>query len=508
MENNNQNVQPAAQPRPAYSFPPQNKAPKRAFPTGKKELIFAAATVIISLLLWNVFLSGYINLGYAVVSAAMILCPVIYLRSSGRRLGGYGGALLGLMLVICGGFARSDDWFVKLVLACFLILTQNLLLVLAAGQNIFPSGGFLSLVEPFRGAAMFGFGEVVPAARGLGNTLREGGPAVKKTGAVLAGLGLALPLLGILIPLLMSADAAFSGVVGLLPEVDLFELILTAFFGLPLAVFAYIRATGLNYRPKKSQVGELDGFASALTVNTVLAAAALVYAVYLVSQLAYFVGGFSGILPEGYTLAEYARRGFFEMAWLCLIDLLVISLTVGFVRKKEGKTPLVTRLLCLFIGAMTVFLVVTASAKMGLYISSYGLTRLRVLTEVIMVFLGLATALVCLWLFVPKLPYMKVILILALSLGAVTLWADVDTVVAAYNVTAYQNGTLKTVDVEYLSKLGDGAQPFIARLKEDENPVVAKQAKAALMGRVAAEDIRGWNFVDWYTQQAQFWLED
>ena len=508
MENNNQNHQPAAQPRPAYQFPPQQKKVWRVFPTGKKELIFAAATLIISLLLWNVFFAGGLNLGYAVASAAMILCPVIYLRASGRRIGGYGGAMLGLMLVICAGFARSDDWLVKLTLAAFLILLQNLLLVLAAGQNIFKADGFLSLIEPFRGATMFGIAEVVPAARGLGNTLKEGGPAVKKTGAVLAGVGLALPLLGILIPLLMSADAAFSGVVGLLPDFDLFELILTAFFGIPLAIFAYIRGAGLNYRPKKPAVKDLNGYVSSLTVNTVLAAATVVYAVYLLSQLAYFVGGFSGILPDGFTLAEYARRGFFEMAALCFVDLFVISLAVGLVRRKEGKVPMVTRLLCLFIGVMTLFLVVTASAKMGMYISSYGLTRLRVLTEVVMVFMGLATALVCLWLFVPKLPYMKVILLLALSLGAVTLWADVDTVVAAYNVTAYENGTLETVDVDYLSRLGDGAQPFIARLLDDEDPVVAKQAKAALMGRVSSEDIRAWNFVDWYTEQAQFWLTD
>ena len=142
----------------------------------------------------------------------MILCPVIYLKVSGRTMRGYGGALLGLMLVICAGFARSDDILVKLALAAMLMLTQNLLLVLAAGQNIFRAGGFLSLVEPFRGAVMFGFGEVVPASLGLGKTLKEGGPVVKKTGAVLLGLALALPLLGILIPLLMSADAAFSGV--------------------------------------------------------------------------------------------------------------------------------------------------------------------------------------------------------------------------------------------------------------------------------------------------------
>ena len=139
---------------------------------------------------------------------------------------------------------------------------------------------------------------------------------------------------------------------------------------------------------------------------------------------------------------------------------------------------------------------------MALYIGDYGLTRLRVLTEVAMVFLGLTTVLVCLWLFLPKLPYMKAVLLLALSMGALTLWADVDTVVAAYNVTAYESGVLEQVDVVYLSKLGDGVVPYLVRLTEDQDPKVAAQAKRAIARREsAAEDIRGWNFADWYAQQ-------
>ena len=100
-----------------------------------------------------------------------------------------------------------------------------------------------------------------------------------------------------------------------------------------------------------------------MTVNTVLIAVSVVYVVYLISQLAYFSGGFSGILPEGYTFAEYARRGFFEMAWICAINLLIMCLAVGLCSKKADRTPIVSRLLCLFIGLVTLFLVVAASAK-------------------------------------------------------------------------------------------------------------------------------------------------
>lgn len=509
MENTNQQsaqpvqpVQPAqpvqyAPPAQPYYYAPAPQEPP--FPTGKRELIFGIFAVICSLLLCNFTLFGGFNLGFALAAIGCMACSVGYLRASGCRADGYSTALLALSVIICAGFARSDDGFVKFVMVCFLLLAINLALCLMAGQNLRSPAGFSSVLDPFRAALMFGLGEMSPVFRGLGKTFREGGPAVKKGGAVLAGLAVALPVLCIMIPLLMSADAAFSGLLGLLPEFEIGELVLTVLFAAGVFCILYTQGVALRHKPKAAKAdGGAGKTVSHLTVNTVLSAVCVVYAVYLMSQLAYFVGGFSGILPEEFTAAEYARRGFFEMAWLCVIDLSVIALAVCFVPKKEGKAPLATRLLCLFIGLVTVFLVVTASAKMGLYISSYGLTRLRVLTEVIMVFLGIATALVCLWLFVPKLPYMKVILLVALSMGALTLWADVDTVVAVYNVSAYQNGALDSVDVKYLGTLGHGAIPHIARLTEDKNPEVARQAKEILDGYTkAVDDFREWNYADW-----------
>ena len=523
MDHNNQIQQPVARPMPQQPMPQQPMPPRppvqyippvqpyyyspaqapvpqeKPFPTGKRELIFGVFILLCSLMLCNFTLFGGFNLGFAIGAVACIVCSVVYLRAGGCRINGYSGALLALSVIICAGFARSDDGFVKFVLVCFLLLAVNLALCLMAGQNLHSPGGIRSLLDPFRSALLFGIGAMSPAFRGLGVMFKEGGPAVKKGSAVLIGLAVAVPLVCILIPLLMSADAAFSGLLNLLPEFRIMELVLTLLFATVAACVLYTRGTALRHKPKaEPATGGAGGAVSHLTVNTVLGVVCGIYAVYLVSQLAYFVGGFAGILPEGFTAAEYARRGFFEMAWLCAIDLSVMALAVGLVKKEQDRAPLATRLLCLFIGLVTVFLVVTASAKMGLYISSYGLTRLRVLTEVIMVFLGIATIMVCIWLFAPKMPYMKAVLLVALAMGAVTLWADVDTVVAAYNVGAYKSGALERVDVGYLGRLGDGAIPYIEQLTQDPDPAVALLAKEILREHTSDyRDFRNWNYADW-----------
>ncbi len=476
---------------------PKNANPKITFPAKAKELVLFLLYMISGLLLCNSILYGGFHLVFAIFASLNLLLAVCYLLSSGCRLTGYSTALLVLSLCIIAGFARSDDGFVKFILIGFLLVSENLGLCLLAGHNLRKTGGVTSLLDVPYTLFVLGFGKLPMAIRGLRDAFRRSGSAGKKSGAILIGCAIALPILAIVISLLIKADAAFDALLKLLPRWNLGEMLITLLLGTFPAFVLYIRATALRHYPKAPKTADkARKGVSPLTVNTILISVAVVYSVYLLSQLAYLSGGFLGVLPEGYTLAEYARRGFFEMAWLCAINLVVIVLAVWLVAKQE-KAPLFTRLLCLFIGIVTVFLVCAASGKMFLYIDAYGLTRLRVLTEVIMLWFALTTVVIGLWLFVPRTPYMKIIVVLSLLIGGTVLWADVDTVVARYNVTAYQSGQLESVDVTYLDSLGDSAVPYLYQLTKSSDPEVAETAIESLQYRpwYWDADYRGWNYV-------------
>jgi len=470
----------------------------RAFPTGKRELFFGFLIFCISLFLMNCLFFGGPHLGFAIACILCTLCSSAYLLRSGCKLRPYSAALLLLSLVTAGSFARSDDSLVKTVMVCFLFISTNLGLSLLAGKNSHTPAGVSSLLDAFSTFFSLGVGELPVSCRGLGHAFRRTGTVGQKGGAIVLGLGIAVPVLLIIVPLLIQADAAFEGMLRRLPDISLPEIFCTVLFGGCLAFVLYTRDTALRHweipsRPAASRKGM-----SPLTVNTVLTAVCLVYCAYFISQLAYFTGGFAGILPEDYTLSQYARRGFFEMAWLCAVNLTVMIFSLS-ICAKEKTAPVVTRLLCLFIGIVTLFLVTAASAKMILYIGSYGLTRLRVLTQVVMVFLGIVTVLVSVWLFAPKLPYMKAILITALVIGAAVSWADVNTQVARYNVNAYLTGRMETVDVHYLNTLGDGVVPYLERLaKEAPDKNIAASARDVMHKRwtAAPKDFRSWNYVN------------
>lgn len=470
------------------------------FPTGKKEGVFAVAILICGLSLTNFVLFGGFQLGFAVGALLCLLCTVGYLLWSGSRPTGYSWALLGLSAVIAASFARSNDGFVKFVMLCFLFISINLGLCLGAGKAGRDAGSVYSLLDAPKTFFSFGFGKSPEAFRGLRQAFRNSGTVGQKGGALLLGLCLAVPVLPLMIFLLMRADAAFEGLMDQLPDFRFGELVGTVIVGAGICCVLYVRGVALRHSTKVQAPSKpaRKGL-HVLTVNTLLCMVCLVYGVYLVSQLAYFMGGFAGILPQGYTLAQYARRGFFEMAGLCALNLGIVVSCLAIVRKQKNTSPLSTRLLCLFLGLVTLFLVVAASGKMLLYIERYGLTRLRFLTQAVMLFFGLTTVLVSLWLFLPRLPYMKGVILGALIIGAAVSWADVDTQVASYNVDAYLAGTMEQVDVAHLGSLNEGAIPSIVKLAaQAPDRLVAEQA-AQLLKHWHVDigtDLRGWNYVN------------
>lgn len=473
--------------------------PNCNFPTGKREIILLIAMAVCGVLMADFIFCGGFNMGFALMAVAVSILSFVYLRATGCKGGTYANALFALNLIIAASFIRSDDGFVKFVMVCFLLIGGNLSMVLTARQNRREPGGITSLLDVPMAVFTFGLGQMGKAFGGINDARKNAGTAGKKNMAILAGLAVAVPVMAVLIPLLMRADAAFEGLVNLLPEWDPTEMIISLIFGIPFACILYSRNTGLNHRPRAEQDRWTPRKFSALTVNTVLVCVGILYCVYLASQLAYFVGGFSGILPEEFTMAEYARRGFFEMTWLAAINLGIIVAAAALSEPKDGKVPVVTRTLCLFIGIVTLFFAATASAKMFLYIGSYGLTRLRLLVQVIIIYIALTVIFVAVWLLKPRFAYMKAVLLSAMIIGACVAWVDVDTVVAAYNVGAYQSGRLETVDISHLSQLGSGAVTHLQKLSKDPDPVVAQNAREQLLRRSAqmdTPDLRGWNIAE------------
>ena len=324
----------------------------------------------------------------------------------------------------------------------------------------------------------------------------------KKIGKVLLGLCLALPILIVLTALLIFADQAFESFIDGI-DLNFGEFFCTALFGvvLLLILFPVLFAVRKNTVKLKAASGKaycsvLDG----TLANTVLGAVALLYLVFLCTQLSYLIGGFAGLLPEDYTYAQYARRGFFEMCVICLCNLGLLFFTELLVRRDEGgKLPRLTRTLSVFISGFSIFLVVVSIAKMFLYSRSYGLTFLRLGTSIFMFFLFFVFAAMIVKVFCRNFKHMRAILAAACVIVSLTALAEPYQIIAKYNVYAYECGMHDAyeLDTSYLAyNCGSYGVTALIELSEDENADVAKRAKERLdnMHRhhyFANNDLRG-----------------
>ena len=309
----------------------------------------------------------------------------------------------------------------------------------------------------------------------------------KALGKVLVGVLCALPVLLVVVPLLISSDEAFKGLMSQLFSHS-FTTILKSLLGIVLAVFVVTYGFSLKHgRVSRLKDSTFAGIENAYIISF-LSAIGVCYLLYLFSQLAYFFSAFRGFLPdEEITYAQYARKGFFEMCVIAVINLVLVFLALALAKKKEGKVCHGIKALTTFIALFSLVIIATALSKMVLYISAYGMTVLRLGTSAFMVFLAVVVLSVILRIYIRKINVGKTALLTAGCVGLVLGVCNGNAVCANYNYHCYKQKRLETIDVQAMYELGDEGIPYLAKLAGDGAAGVAQEAQYYL-ARVYLQD--------------------
>ena len=489
--------QPVYPPQGQHGYPPQGqqppvyfvpvppappKPPRELHPAQRKDMVFAILLAVFSILITDFLLWSGIGLGATACSGLIFLSSVGYLWKERRKFTPFAGFVSAAYLVAAVSLTVSDDGTVKFFTLLLMLLLWTVTLLEMMQLRARSAGTAGAIRDVFYAVFVMTFGRVGDVFYAMFHKKGSDGQTKKrKTGSAMLGFACALPLLLIIVSLLISSDAAFEGLLKSLAIDHVIEIFIAVLLGLLLFLLLFGQSFSSRYlHREKVEKKEIRGI-EPVVVYAFLGIIVAVYVLYLVSQLAYFFSAFSSLLPKDFTAAEYARRGFFEMTVVCGINLGIIFAAQALCRRKEGKMSLPGRLLLLGICVFSLVLIATSFSKMAMYIDRFGLTRMRILTSVFMVFLTVVFLGVILKLFLKKLPVMKIALIAGTLLLLVTCYADVDRLVAGYNVDAYLTGKHEAIDMQTLDELeSDAAVEYILLLCEDPNEEVSQEAKSIL----------------------------
>ena len=371
-------------------------------------------------------------------------------------------------------FIVSDNRFLSLGTLVGTLVGYCYFVYSATGNKLEKGLSDLLFFDYLKAMFIFPFYSLEEFFKVLGQKKTKSGTAVALK--VLCGLGIAI-IPTIIVFLLLSYDKDFTKIMDDIFSFnfsDIISWIVSIGFSIPVGMYIY----GLFHTScydKGTDIFTKDYFNNGLnkvkilpgiTALTATAPILFIYVIYFISQWKYYVSGFTGVLPEEFSYAAYAREGFFQLCAVSFINLLIILTITLFIKRAPEKSSLLLKILSVIFCVFTLVLISTATAKLVMYIKEYGLTQKRIYAMWFMMVIALVYIVVALGQFISRLKAFPVCVAIVLLLFAGLSLSNMNGVIAGYNVDRYIDGSLKTVDIEALENLGDAAVPSLVKLEK------------------------------------------
>lgn len=321
---------------------------------------------------------------------------------------------------------------------------------------------------------------------------------------IIIGIIISIPILIVILLLLASSDIVFASIFDYI-NFDLLEdffdtlfdgnipsivcMLLFGFFA-PYCILSRLNLHNIVEVEEDKRTGEP---VIAITITAILS---VVYLVFCIIQIIYLFAGF-GTLPYEYTYAEYARQGFFQLVFVCLINLFLVLSCM-----KRFRKNIVLKILLTFISACTYIMIASSVYKMLLYINVYYLTFLRVFVLWALFVIFLLVTGVLILIFKEDFPYFKFSLVTVTVLYLVFSFARPDYWIAKYNISFCKETNDYDdpgyTDVYYLvHNLSADAAPVIYSLAEEKG----YQNNGWLKNPPEKDSLRTWNLSRWIARQ-------
>lgn len=298
---------------------------------------------------------------------------------------------------------------------------------------------------------------------------------IKKGIYVLLGIAIAVPLVLFIGIMLSVADVVFKNMIVnlfgnlFLPKNMILILFLFLFgFWVFYCFMAGLSKMNIKTAPKQIQKAEP---VIAITFTSVLLA---IYILFCVIQIVYLFAGGENNLPQGYTYSSYARRGFFELLVVSVINfLMVVICNINFRKSKWLDGMLIGISVC------NMILIASSAYRMLLYIGAYHLTTLRVFVLWFLAALTVSMVGVIYSIWKKEYGLFRYVFIVALVFFIAISGIKPHALVVRYNLSHMQWYSMD--DLTYMMNLSYDAAPELAKIDTDKIIVESEHSGEEIM---------------------------
>ena len=280
--------------------------------------------------------------------------------------------------------------------------------------------------------------------------------------AVLIGIAIAVPLLLVIIPLLCSADMVFKNVLSTINldfsiTEELYHTIMMFVTAVLVFWSAYTIITSLIAKELKVKIYDL-GTKDPVIAITFTGIIGIVYLLFCIIQLLYLFGG-NIALPQGYTYAQYAHEGFYQLLAVCIINIIMVSICQTYFRESKILKALLTT-----IAGCTYIMIASSAMRMILYIGVYHLTFLRLFVLWFLVVLCFWLAFLIASMYIKNFPVFRAGMVTITIAFLIFIYSNPEYRIAKYDIEASgRNLSAQSSDVSYIKwSLSYDAVPALA----------------------------------------------
>ena len=237
------------------------------------------------------------------------------------------------VVIILLGFSNfvtdNGDIIFMNYMAIIVLISVNMVLIFYDTKKINVTGHIALILEAVFGA----LGELEAPFTQVTAFAKERKQKNDKLVYVVIGVVITIPILVVITSILASADEVFNKIFQDIANLLSIDMILENIFGIMfMALVGYVgpyiytrNVKKKNIKIKEGKTGDNEPII-AIIVTTAIS---VVYVLFSAIQIFYLFMG-NGTLPDGYTYADYAREGFFQLLFVCAFNLLMVLVCIEF----------------------------------------------------------------------------------------------------------------------------------------------------------------------------------